>query len=77
MMAFSNSKTLFAPPKYPHTIKQKKRCSNPESQLRIKPPNILVNSLEMYGPTATSLKITLKQTMVNTEVIQAQQNLVY
>lgn len=77
MMAFSNSKTLSAPPKYPHTIKQNKSCSNPESQLCIKPPNKSVNSLEMYAPIATALKVTFKRTMVNTEVIKVQKDLVY
>lgn len=31
----------------------------------------------MYVPVANSLKITFKQTMVNTEEIKAEQDLVY
>lgn len=44
-------------PKCPHTIKQKKikRCSNPESQLCIKPPDDVIRTLPTnVAPVATS-----------------------
>ena len=55
-------------PKRTHTIKQNERCSIPESQLCVKPPDDI---LEHYPETyATSLRITFKQTVAKTEVIE-------
>lgn len=75
---FQVQELFSTPPKCPHTVRQNKRCSIPESELHIKlADDIPEHCSEAYTPVATSLKITFKLTVVNTEVIKVHQQLVY